>query len=215
MKRKTGHATILLFCLITISCKTTSYFGTPNSVKNVSAKVFLANGDCVNGKITVNTNYVTGGNLSVHTSMISKGVKYKLSEIRGYEINNTFYALKEIKRSARGGTTRIFMKKISRGSNDPELYENTVKNMIADKNKPATLLTRSYYIKLPQDRSNIVYSLTELERSRNFDERIMLFLNTDSELARAINSKYKRQPIPKEKRSEILMQIVQEYTGSE
>jgi hypothetical protein len=163
--------------------------------------------------MTVNTNYITRGSIKVVTDPTQQLQKFSLNEIDGYNLNNDYYALKELKHQHRTGTIALFMKKMNRTDSGIQLYRSTVKQMIYDKNKPAAPISYQYYIQLPNDKSNIVYSLKEIENSDHFYQQIhKAFKSKEFALK---HPEGMAQPIPREKRTEILMQLVNQYTSSE
>ena len=214
MKCVNTKIAVLALFLVSASCKTTSYFDTPNSIKNFPATVYLTSGDSLKGKVSVTTNYVKGGNLKVLENGQNQPTKLKLQEVVGYKANNKEYTLKEIKTNTRSGATFSFMEKLP-ANNSLQLYKATVKHMIYDKNKPSKPVINEYYFSLPREKGNIVYSLKELETSKNFDDRIYQLIASHPELNKKLGLHNYKKPIPREKRSEVILQLVQDDNATE
>ena len=87
---------ILSILFVFASCKSLSYFTSPNDLRNIPATLHLLDGRNINGKLIVQQNTFSN-TVKIYIDGKKDPEKYNLYEVKGYTIRNEYYALKSIR----------------------------------------------------------------------------------------------------------------------
>src|SRR3954463_11552922 len=103
---------LILFVLVISSCHS-SYFDTPNDLKNMYGTVYLMNGKSYDGKIVVNKSNLLSSPVKLYTEGDKKPMQFRLLDVKGYSIRNDYFALKEIRGGVNIGKHYSFMRRLT------------------------------------------------------------------------------------------------------
>ena len=203
------------------ACKSASMFETPNSLRNINAKLYLANGKTVEGKLIIDLHNSFGSPVKLYLPDDKKPQKYDLSDVEGYEIRGEYYELKEIKSGISLGKNRSFMKRLTPAVSRIHLYENTEKNTNTSTDRNGISTSRvsyetQYYMQFPDETGNGVWAVNSTKFVPNFDEKMSRLVQDCPALASKIANKeqgyfYAQVSLFKEKRADVLWNIISEY----
>lgn len=206
-------AVILLFA----SCKSASFFETPNSLRNIDGKLFLTNGRTVEGKLVVNSRNVLGSEVKVYVHGEKKPQKYNLLDVDAYEIRGEYYELKEVKGGLSLGRNMSFMKRLTPADSRIHLFESTEKNTSTSRNGATnTYYEVQYYMQFPAETGDGVWAVNSSKFVPNFDEKMSKLVQDCPALAAKIAAKdpgyfYAQVSLFREKRADVLWNIITEY----
>jgi hypothetical protein len=161
----------------------------------------------------------------VYTLETKKTVRYPLSDIKGYAVQNESYLLKEVNKPIEIGKGHsllgqlvaakayYFMKRLTPERSRIHVYESVKKQ--AAGNMAATY-TMEYYIALPGEPGNRVYPLDDSRLVPNFDEKMSRIVSDCPALAQKIAGReqgytYAQVNLLQEKRLAVLLNIIEEY----
>jgi len=219
---------VLLFscvtCLILASCKT-AYFSSPNDLNYISGTLFLSNGKTLEGKISVKEGW--GGTVKIYLPGDKNPQRFDFSEVDGYKIRNEYYERKEIRD---GGSLSSsfrfhFMKKLTPDNSKIGLYEYVDEQTYyasygygyrSRGTTPVTSLEKNYYVQLPHERGDGVWSIGQSKFVPNFDEKMSKLVEDCPQLSQKIANKekgyfYSQFGGSDEKRVDMLWTIINEY----
>ncbi|HET7897200.1 MAG TPA: hypothetical protein VFL47_06015, partial [Flavisolibacter sp.] len=204
---------LFLFSCLLLSCRSLSYFESPNHVRNMNGVLYLQNGRSITGKLVVQTDNLFGTPVKVLTEGDEKPMQFRLDAIRGYSINNQWYELKEIRDGLPIGRQRLFMRRLTSPDSRIQLYEHMRKEIV---NKTSTRYHAEHYLQLPGEQENLVYAASGSRFVPNFEEKMSQLLGDCPELAKKIAARndgyfYAQVSLLKEKRVQVLLQIISEY----
>lgn len=209
----------LLFIVLLSSCRSMTYFETPNDFRNMPSTLYLTNGRSYEGKLQVHTNHFSKSAVKLYTEGDKKPMRFSLDHIEGFELRNSYYELKEIKGSVQLLKEFSFMKRLTKENSRIHLYENTRKV-----NRPGGKHTSShvsyeteYFLQLPGE-ANAVWSISSSRFVPNFDEKMSKVLADCPLLAAKIAGKeegyfYAQVSLFNERRANVLMNIINEYNA--
>ena len=206
--------------LLISSCRSSASFDTPNSLRNIAGTLFLTNGKSVEGKLVIQRGNMFGSDIKVYTEGDKKPMQFNVDEVEGYRIRNDYYALKEKKGGIGLGRRLSFMKRLTQESSRIHLYEDMEKVSDTRRANNNTYTNyryeTEYYLQLPGDGTSDVYPLGGSKFVPNFDEKMSRLLSDCPSLARKIAAKetgyfYAQVSLFKEKRAEVLFNIIDEY----
>jgi hypothetical protein len=210
-----------VFTLIVLaSCKSAAYFDTPNDLKNMPATLYLNNGKTYQGKLVVHTSNYSNSAVKLYEEGDKKPMNFSIMDVKGYQFRNDYYELKEVRGGLRFGKEYSFMKRLTRDDSRIHLYENTEK--ITTSNGPNsgnyTRYETEYYLQLPKEEGDAVWPLSSSKFVPNFDEKLSQMVADCPALAQKIRNKaegyfYAQVSMFKEKRVNVLMQIIDEYNN--
>jgi hypothetical protein len=195
-----------------------AYFDTPNNLKNMPATLYLVNGRSYKGKLVVHTNQYSENSVKLYTEGDKKPMHFSIADVKGYEFRNDYYELKEVRGGIRLGKEYSFMKRLTKDDSRIHLYENTRK--VTTSNGPNmgsyTYYETDYYLKLPNEEGDAVWPLSSSKFVPNFDEKMSKLVADCPTLAAKISNKeqgyfYAQVSVFKEKRANVLMNIIDEY----
>ena len=211
--------TLLLSMAITTlicSCKSVAYYQSPNELRNISGILYLSNGKTVNGKLIIRKNGFIGNAIKVYVPGEKAPQKYNLFEVKGYEIKGQYYELKEIRGdfSLRGNYS--FMKRLTQADSKIQLFENIMRITSTINNITNTRYETQYFMQLPYETGDAVWSLGSSKFVPNFDEKMSKQVEDCKPLAEKIAEKksgyfYAQVNFSKEKRADVLWNIINEY----
>ncbi len=210
----------LLFTLFLSSCKSIISFESPNSLRNIRGTLFLLNGKSVEGKLVIQTGNLFGSTVKVYNEDEKKPMQFDLSEVEGYRIRGDYYALKEIKGGISIGRKLSFMKRLTPEDSRIHLFENLNKvsetNTVNGNGISSTHYETEYYMQMPSESGMEVYGLSSSRFVPNFDEKMSRLVNDCPKLSQKIAAKesgyfYAQVSLFKEKRVDVLMNIIDEY----
>jgi hypothetical protein len=207
-----------LFLMALSSCKSMAYFDTPNDLKNMPATLYLTNGRSYQGKLAVHTSNYSANAVKIYLEGDKKPMNFPIMEVKGYDFRNDYYELKEVRGGLRLGKEYSFMKRLTKDGSRIHLYENTQK--VTTSSGPNTgSYTRyetQYFLQLPNEQGDAVWPLSSSKFVPNFDEKMSKLVADCPALAAKIANKesgyfYAQVSMFKEKRANVLMQIIDEY----
>ena len=210
-------ATYFLFMVILSSCRSMAYFETPNDFRNMPAIVYLTNGRSYEGKLQVHTNHFSKSAVKLYAEGDKKPMRFNLDHIRGYELRNSYYELKEIKGSVQLLKEYSFMKRLTPENSRLHLYENTRKVARPGGKHTGSHVTyeTEYFLKIPGE-GNTVWSLSSSRFVPNFDEKMSKLVADCPSLSAKISKKedgyfYAQVSLLNERRATVLLNIIEEY----
>jgi hypothetical protein len=204
------------------SCRSISFFETPNALRNIPATLHLTNGRSYHGKLIVHTNIYSNSAVKLYTEGDKKPMRFSIHHIKGYELRNNFYELKEIKGGLRLAKEYSFMKRLTKENSRMHLYEH-IRKLSHPGGKHTSSYTTyqpEYLLELPGDESGIVWHLNSSKFVPNFNEKMSALIPDCPSLAAKILNKedgyfYSLASLSKEKRLRVLMNIVEDYNNCE
>lgn len=218
MKKNLLIGAILL--MVFASCKSITSFESPNSLRNMTGTLFLTNGKSVDGKLVIEMGNFFGSAVKIYADGEKDAMKFNLGEVEGYRIRNDYYFLKEKKGGIGLGRRLSFMKRLTSENSRIHLYEDREKiTETSTVNGNTTTRTRyetEYYMQLPNTEGSNVYPLDGSKFVPNFDEKMSRMVSDCSTLSQKIAAKesgyfYAQISLFKEKRADVLMNIIEEY----
>ena len=197
------------------------YFNTPNDLRNIRGTVFLTNGKSVDGKIIINKSNFLSSPVKVYTEGDKKPMQFPLMDVKGYQIRGDYYALKEIKGGISIGNRYSFMKRLTNESSRIQLFENVEKHTSSsgyNNTISTTTYETEYFMQLPSEEGDAVWSLSSNKFVPNFDEKMSRMVSDCPALAQKIADKeegyfYRQVTMFKEKRADVLLNIISEYNN--
>jgi hypothetical protein len=212
---------IFFVSLIFASCRSASSFESPNSLRNISGTLHLTNGKTVDGKLIINTENPFGSPVKLVMDGEKKPQKYNLHDVEGYEIRGEYYELKEVKGGLSFGRNFSFMKRLTPKDSRIHLYENMEKVTSVQNNRDGSSSNNvrydtQYYMQFPSETGDGVWAVNSSKFVPNFDEKMSKLVADCSALATKIANKepsyfYAQITVFKEKRAEVLWNIIKEY----
>jgi hypothetical protein len=211
---------IAVIILVLTACRSASSFETPNSLRNITGTLFLTSGRTVEGKLVVNTGNSFGSPVKVFLPGEKEPQKFNLHEIEGYEIRGQYYELKEIRGGLSLGRSLSFMKKLTPKDSRIHLYENMEEHTNTTTHNGTTSTTKQYdtqyYMQLPSETGDAVWAVNSSKFVPNFDEKMSKLVEDCPALAKKIADKeagyfYAQVTVFKEKRADVLWNIISEY----
>jgi hypothetical protein len=211
---------LLLTLLLIYGCKTSSYFNTPNDAVKRHATLYLTNKDTVPGTLTVtledNGHLSSGARYPSFVNFTPEGKdtaqRISLSQIVGYRMSTTFYALKVVDIRMNGVQRLLFLQQLTPDSSKIQLYEL---HESGQANATGESLT-SYYLSLPGFSRLEAINTHGIRIIPEFEEKMSAIVADCPTLAARIRSKEKGYYIPfvsfaAKKHPEVLLRIINEY----
>jgi hypothetical protein len=211
---------ILSVAIIVCSCGSVTSFESPNSFRNINGTLFLRSGRAIDGRLVVQVGNVFSSDVKIYEEEDKKPMNYSLDEVAGYRIRNEHYSLKEKKGGLGLGRRLSFMKRLTPENSRIHLFEDMEKVSETSKangvTNSRTRYEREFYLQLPNEQTNDVYPLGGSRFVPNFDEKMSRMVSDCPALAQKIASKsdgyfYAQVSLFKEKRVNVLMNIIEEY----
>lgn len=207
------YGLILFLVLSSISCRTVTYYASPNSLRNIDGTLYLRNGKSIAGKLAIQTDNVLGSPVTLFAKGDERPMQFSLASVRAFVIGAETYELKEIKDGLPFGRQLFFMRRLTPAAGRIRLYEHMQKHTV---NKTSVRYEPEYYVQLPGEPNDLVYASTGNKFVPAFDQKASRLVSDCEELARKIREKkegyfYHQVSLVKEKRLDILLRIVNEY----
>lgn len=203
-----------------VSCRSAAFFETPNSLRNITGKLFLLNGRTVEGKLVINTNNSFGSDVKVFVDGEKKPQQFALTEVEGYEIRNEYYELKEVKSGISLGRRLTFMKRLTPADSRIHLYdhieETTSSSGTGGSASTRTTYETQYYMQFPSESGDGVWAVNSAKFVPNFDEKMSKLVADCPALSKKIADRqpgyfYAQVSVFREKRADVLWNIILEY----
>lgn len=215
------NRTVLSFLITVVllsSCRSLSYFETPNALRNLPATLYLANGRTYRGDLIVHTNRFSNSAVKLYMEGDKRPMRFSIHDVKGYELRNVYYELKEVKGGIHLVKEYSFMKRLTSADSRIHLYENLrkVSHPSGKHTSAYTSYETEYYLQLPNEEGDAVWPLTSSKFVPNFDEKMSKLVADCPSLASKIANKedghfYAQVSLFKEKRANVLMNIIDEY----
>ena len=178
--------------------------------------VYLTNGKSFEGKISINKGSFVSNPVKVYAEGDKKPMQFDLRDVKAYEINGDYYALKEIKGGVIIGHRYSFMERLTPENSRIHLYENVEKVTTRTRYGTTTHYETEYYMELPGTDDDNVWAVNSSKFVPNFDEKMSKLLSDCPMLARKIANQeegyfYRQISMFKEKRANVLLNIIEEY----
>lgn len=205
-------ATILM-----ASCRSSSYFTTPNNLRNITGTLYLTNGKAVDGKLVVNSEAFMNRAVRVYEAGERKPMRFPLSDISAYSIRQDYYALKEIEGGFPMGKRVSFMKRLTREDSRIHLFEHTEKKThTGPNNTTTTSYETQYFLQLPGENGNGVWALNSSKFVPDFDGKVSRLVADCPSLSQKIANRepgyfYAQVSLFGERRAEVMLRIIKEY----
>ncbi|MGZ8537590.1 MAG: hypothetical protein ACXWV9_04960 [Flavisolibacter sp.] len=205
---------ITLISVLFLSCRS-SYFNSPNDLRYMEGTVFLNNGKTIDGKISVNSSGFLSSPLKVYTEEEKKPMQFPLRDIKSYRIRNDYFDLKNIRGGISVGQHAVFMRRLTKEDSRIHLYEH----MVQSNNKQDLHRNRydiHYFMEIPSENSFDVWPVEGSKFVPEFDEKMSKLVADCPDLSRKIADKeegyfYRQVTVFREKRMDVLLNIIEEY----
>lgn len=207
----------LLFAQMFLSCRSLSYFESPNNLRNMAGTLYLQNGKTYSGKLIIETENVFSSPVRLYVEDERKPMQFKLADVKGYRLQNEFYEVKEIRESINIGRRLYFMKRLTPESSRIHLFEFSKKETV---NKTSVRHEPEFYVQLPKEEENVVYAANGSAFVPHFEHKVSQLVNDCPSLAKKIADKepgyfYAQVSLLREKRADVLLRIIEEYNECE
>lgn len=199
--------------LLMQSCRTLSYFESPNNLRNMEGTLYLHNGKSYNGKLIIETENAFSRPVRLYVAGERKPMQFKLADVKAYQLRNDLYELKEIREALSIGRRRYFMKRLTLASSRIHLFEFLKKE---GNEKTSVRHEPEFYVQLPDDEDNLVHAANGSTFVPHFEEKMSRLVQDCPSLAKKISEKkpgyfYAQVSLVREKRADVLMRIIEEY----
>ena len=211
---------ILLALILLAGCAPTAFFSTPNDVVREKALLYWNNGDTTTGEISVALETIFSANVNYQPSIeftptgkIGKQVIH-FSDIRGYRIGSTYYALKNLDISVNGTYRTLFVKQLTPDSSKIHLYELHE----SGRGNATGESLYSYYLSLKSSGPLETINSKSVKIIPNFDLKMSEIVSDCPKLADKIRRKQDGYYLPfisfnPKKQPEVLLRIINEYNS--
>ena len=208
----------MFFITINVSCGPSSYFSTPNEIRNISSTVYLKDGEAIEGKLNINTNLFGRQSIKIYKEDNDNLMQLNIENLKGYKSNNSFYDLKEITTGLGKGYHHKFMKRLTPVDSRIHLYEHVSKTNFQDKNKPNNGFFKAYYVQLPNEKGDIVWSLGSKKLHPHFNRKMAYVLKDCPEVSKKVRDRedgynYHHSSFQGQNKPQILMNIINDYNN--
>lgn len=207
---------LFLFPLLLIllsSCRSLSYFESPNNLRNIEGKLYLQNGKSYTGKLIIETENLFSSPVRLYVDGERKPMQFRLGDVKAYQLRNDLYELKEISEGINFGRQLFFMKRLTPESSRIHLFEFSKKETV---NKTSVRHEPEFYVQLPQDEPNKVHAANGTVFVPHFEDKMSHLVRDCPSLAQKITDKnpgyfYAQVSLVREKRADVLLRIIEEY----
>ena len=177
--------------------------------------VYLTNGKTVDGKISVSSASFLSSPLKVYHEGEKRPMQFALRDVQSYRLDNDFFDLKNIRGGLSIGQHYVFMKRLTPEDSRIHLYEHVVQS----KDKKDLHRNRyeiEYFMQLPSDNSTDVWPVNGSKLVPEFDEKMSKLVADCPNLSKKIADKeegyfYRQVTVFREKRMDVLLNIIDEY----
>lgn len=211
--KSVGFVLPLAIFLLFQSCRSLSYFESPNNLRNIEGTLFLQNGKSYHGKMIIETENLFTSPVRLYTDGDQKPMQFRLADVKGYRLGNDFFELKEIREGVNFGRQLYFMKRLTPPSSRIHLFELSKKEAV---NKTMVRHRPEFYIQLPAENDNQVYATSGSHFVPHFEEKVSQLVKDCPTLARKVAEKqhgyfYAQVNLLREKKADVLLRIIEEY----
>lgn len=182
------------------------------------ATLYLTNGRTYTGKLGVRISNFSNSAVRMYLEGEKRPMNFSIMDVKGYELRNTYYELKEVRGGIRIGKEYSFMKKLTKNDSRIHLFENTEKHTTSNGPNQGsyTYYETNYYLQFPREDGDAVWPLSSNKFVPNFEEKMSQMVSDCPSLAQKIARKeegyfYAQVSLSKEKRPNVLMQIIDDY----
>jgi len=205
---------ITLGSILLFSCRS-PYFNTANDLRFMEGTVYLTNGRTVDGKISVSSGSFLSSPLKVYQDGDKKPMQFSLRDIQSYRLRNDYFDLKNIRGGLSIGQHFVFMKRLTPEDSRIHLYEHLVQSR-DKRDLHRNRYETEYFMQLPSDNSTDVWPVNGSKLVPEFDEKMSKLVKDCPNLSKKIAGKeegyfYRQVTIFKEKRMDVLLNIIEEY----
>lgn len=208
---------IVVIALLFASCKSASFFESPNSLRNITGKLYLTNGKTVEGKLVISTDNFMGSPVKLFIPGEKKPQKYNLLDVKAYETRGELYVLKEVRGGGLSlGRNYSFMKRLTPEDSRIHLYENMEKVTTTNNGVTSSRYDTQYYMQFPSETGDAVWAVNSSKFVPNFDEKMSKLVEDCPALSKKIANKetgyfYAQVSLFRERRADVLWNIIAEY----
>jgi hypothetical protein len=200
---------LAVFC----GCKPVAYMNTPNDVHQRRGTLYMQNGSQEDGLISIDFETGQAAKNYVELTRNAETKKIVLRDIRGYRVDTTFYALKELDLDFSGVTHLLFVRQITRDSSRIGFYE-----LYQQKTTGAWEGIYSYFISLPSHGTYGTWNIAGRDLEPDFNVKMSRVVGDCPALAGKILDKTKGYFLPAYTRSDakkvhVLKNIIDEYNA--
>jgi hypothetical protein len=204
---------LLAVSFLFLSCRSFSYFESPNNLRNIEGTLHLRNGKTFTGKLIIQTESLFGSPVKLYAEGDKKPMQFKLDDVKAYSVRNNHYELKEIREVLSIGRRLLFMKRLTPEGSRLHLFEFMRKEIV---NKTATRYHSEHYMQLPGEEESLVFATDGAAFVPNFEQKVSRLVSDCPPLAQKIASKehgyyYHQVSLQKNKRLDVLHRIISEY----
>lgn len=210
---------LMILCIVQSSCRTAAYFDTPNSLRNMRGEIFLVNGRSYKGRIVINNTGTVSNTIKLYEDGEKRPMRFSIQDVKGYQLEQDYFALKEIRGGLKLGRTYYFMKRLTPVNSRMHLYENREKRSTSNsRNLNTVSYETTYYVQLPGDHESFVWPLHGSKFVPAFDEKMSRVVADCPSLSRKITNRmdgyfYAQVTVFSEKRADVMMKIIEEYNA--
>ncbi len=202
-------AQLLLFT----SCRTLSYFESPNNLRNINGTLYLQDGKSYQGKLIVETENLFGSPVKLYQDGDRKPMQFNLADVKAFSVRNELYEVREIRDGINIGRRLYFMRRLTPENSRMHLFEFLKKETV---NKTSVRHEPEYYVQLPNEKEAIVYASNSTKFVPHFEEKVSKMVSDCPSLSQKITEKrpgyfYAQVSLLKEKRADVLLKIIEEY----
>ena len=147
-------------------------------------------------------------------------MRFGIHHIKGYELKDNFYELKELKGGLRLAREYSFMKRLTKEGSKIHLYENIRKipHPGGKHTSSYTSYQTEYFLQLPGDEADVVWNVNSSRFVPGFHEKMSSMVKDCPSLAAKISNKengfhYAQVSFFKEKQMDVLLNIIEAYNN--
>lgn len=217
--------TLVIISIVVNSCKTYSYFTSPNNLANENCQVYLADGSMIEGKLTIQ--FETDEAAKDLIKIVTKDNVQKqipTTDIKYYKYNNNFYYPKVIDLQAYEipGKDKIYLPNVNNLLFLKEVTNNDVKIHLYELYQSRTksldgMDHYDYYFSLSSENRFLAWTIRGNKLFPNFEDKMSNIVADCAQLAEKIKGKqqgyYLKQISLDAKKEEIVKRIINEYNG--
>ena len=207
----------VFLCLLSVqlflSCRSLSYFESPNNLRNIPATLYLQNGKTYSGKLIIETENLFSSPVRLYLEEERKPMQFKLADVKSYRLENELYEVKEIREGVSLGRRLYFMKRLTPESSRIHLFEFSKKETV---NKTSVRHEPEFYVQLPNEKEDQVYAAHGSAFVPHFEHKVSLLVKDCPALAKKVANRepgyfYAQVSLLREKRADVLLRIIEEY----
>ncbi len=203
---------IFITLIFFLSCKTVSYFNTPNDMLDTNCSLYMQNGTKQNGKITIL--FETGHETNDFIEFTKNNIRERIliDSIKFYEIDGKFYYPKIFDVDLNGVEKLLFVRRLTNEKSRMQFYE-----LYQKKKQPSDANDLYYYfISLPHQDIKRPLNIASKQFVPNFNEKMSKVIIECPELSNKIQHKNKGYFFPlyslgSNKKVEVFLRIINEY----